>query len=460
MHEMPLPESTWLGWFGAEEVAEALACANGDGHEVSSMGGTSAQYAYGRRMPRCQVCKTDVPSTEFEAAAQRGHHICSCGEKLRVREANDLAKVMVPGAKFLIGEGATGNSGTEGKAASEPVMFSCMACAGSLTVDGSSRTIACGYCGGSNYLPDGLWLRLHPPRTVVTFFVVLELDGEAEGPGPELLARLAVSEDYDVRAAAARNPMLEPGLFATLAADDDSDVRRALAANPNLPAPIAEQLALDDDYQVRVAVVRHLTSARLAELAAHEEDSDVLKAIGKRRDLDEAVLKALATCSHYSGRVQAARHENSSDTVLRLLADESDSDVVRALKQRTKSAALLQAFAASESYDLREMVAADPNTPDAVLVMLSADTDSDVLKALVKREGELPRAAVMALARNYNVGELAQARPEYSAGVWARRKMWLAVLVVVVLIVVCIGAATGTLGVMAMVGRRLMRMMG
>ena len=56
----------------------------------------------------------------------------------------------------------------------EPVLFSCLSCGGTLSVDGSSRILECEYCKNKSYIPDGLWLKFHPVSMVKRWFMILK----------------------------------------------------------------------------------------------------------------------------------------------------------------------------------------------------------------------------------------------------------------------------------------------
>ncbi|MBU1238444.1 hypothetical protein KJ865_01930, partial [Myxococcota bacterium] len=48
----------------------------------------------------------------------------------------------------------------------KPIIFSCPQCAANLSITRDrERTLTCTYCNASVYLPDGLWFKLHPPKT-------------------------------------------------------------------------------------------------------------------------------------------------------------------------------------------------------------------------------------------------------------------------------------------------------
>lgn len=62
-------------------------------------------------------------------------------------------------------------AGRSDSAGGKPVYFTCPACKGGLKVDGSSRLVTCEFCGADIYLPDDLWLRMHPVATVSTWYI-------------------------------------------------------------------------------------------------------------------------------------------------------------------------------------------------------------------------------------------------------------------------------------------------
>lgn len=82
------------------------------------------------------------------------------------------------------------------------------------------------------------------------------------------LDRLAHSDHWRVREAAARSPSLASATARSLLKDSDRDVRRALAENRAAPADVVDTLAVDSDDSVRRAALAHpalsaVTRARL-----------------------------------------------------------------------------------------------------------------------------------------------------------------------------------------------------
>ena len=50
----------------------------------------------------------------------------------------------------------------------------CMKCHATLPVDGTKRLVECSYCTARNYLPDDLWLALHPAAKRESWFMLLD----------------------------------------------------------------------------------------------------------------------------------------------------------------------------------------------------------------------------------------------------------------------------------------------
>ncbi|MCX5742221.1 MAG: hypothetical protein NT062_06975 [Proteobacteria bacterium] len=80
---------------------------------------------------------------------------------LSVRATDAFTDSVFPGVLRLHGEVEAVIRGAM-TAASQPLLFACLGCGAGLKVDGSARVVACDYCHESCFLPDDLWLRMHP----------------------------------------------------------------------------------------------------------------------------------------------------------------------------------------------------------------------------------------------------------------------------------------------------------
>jgi len=127
----------------------------------------------------CIECRTELPlDTLLELAQQRASRVhcpnCAAATSLRTEPAlgryftSRFAQLLaVVGETAPVGELAEDN-------AAKPVLFSCLGCGAPLKVDASaSRLLTCEYCGATSYLPDALWLRLHPAARKCAFFLIL-----------------------------------------------------------------------------------------------------------------------------------------------------------------------------------------------------------------------------------------------------------------------------------------------
>jgi hypothetical protein len=111
--------------------------------------------------------------------------------------------------------------------AARPVLMQCPGCGGPLAITHDSpRTTRCQHCKADVYLPDDLWRRLHPAKTVREWYVRFEgeTDREREAENARLAA-LRRSEMESQRAALA----FEAGRRAEAAREAEADERdRAL----------------------------------------------------------------------------------------------------------------------------------------------------------------------------------------------------------------------------------------
>ncbi len=124
--------------------------------------------------PRCRECDTDLPVTNALLAGNSSQISCACGAGVSVRRVpHDLVPGIESYFTHLIGEDAAQLGVVSGAApdAAEPVIFPCPHCGGSLPVDGTERIVKCSYCSTNAYLPDDLWRRVHPVKTVARWYV-------------------------------------------------------------------------------------------------------------------------------------------------------------------------------------------------------------------------------------------------------------------------------------------------
>ena len=177
-----IDNDTWKSLLD-EATKDARSFAPGEGRNSQIMGGGgSFNIMYGSQNPRCSKCKTPIPLDNLDTLSQSPHYKCTkCENIIYVREGSGL-KGSFSSFKYFIGEDESLiNKGADSSAISEneenkpkPVLFTCPSCGGNLKIDGSERTITCSFCDSSIYLPDDLWHRMHPVKTVSRWYILID----------------------------------------------------------------------------------------------------------------------------------------------------------------------------------------------------------------------------------------------------------------------------------------------
>ncbi len=325
----PQDASFWTYVIERAHFASALGFQEGEASEsrvMSRLG--NYVYAYGKRTPRCQVCKgPDLVLDALQAeAADDGRCFCpACGQSIRLRPADDLVRAINDRAVLVVGE-TTGDATMQAR--TKIHVFACMGCGGGLKVDGSRRSVECEYCKAANYLPDGLWNEINPVPKPHAWFLVCDYDDAS-------MRTLRWSDDK-TRAADAATAPLSAEEFEQLSRDGESQVRAAVAGNPACPPAILERLAYDRDGEVMPSAAGnpHTPLQALIDLAAQSEQESVWQALCSHVGQHAPVIEQLAQHHRYGARVLAAGHPALSLATLHKLAKDDDSDVQKAARAR------------------------------------------------------------------------------------------------------------------------------
>jgi hypothetical protein len=169
-NDIDVPHAFWTDILKdiREETGEGGSLAEGEGRNSTIFGTFNTSLLYGRLQVRCEKCKTPI---EVRADVGPGYtHTCGkCGLETNVSPVPAWLAGEFPGILHLVAAEVQGAE--EESAVSGPVALSCPQCGGSLVVDGKDRLVPCEYCKVNVYLPDDLWLRLHPVKTKTRWFV-------------------------------------------------------------------------------------------------------------------------------------------------------------------------------------------------------------------------------------------------------------------------------------------------
>lgn len=175
-----------------DAVKEGPGLNDGEGQPSTIMRGAyTYQLMYGKQQPRCGKCKTKIDVNKLEDYSAKSNYSClKCSNEIFIRKTNDILQKEFSGIKFLVGEDddMLKVNPVKGKlpSSAKPVLFTCPSCAGNLEIDGTDRMVSCKYCDSQIYLPDDLWLRLHPVKEVSRWYLVIDENAlPAKGTMPE-----------------------------------------------------------------------------------------------------------------------------------------------------------------------------------------------------------------------------------------------------------------------------------
>ena len=166
-------EKTWLLL-----LREAAAYGPGD-ESTSFIGENQYSLMYHKKNPHCEKCRALIPEDIIKKFSSPGIYKCEeCGDDISIRPAPDFLKNKFENLTHIVAEDenmlAEGDGNFKAPEDIEPVIFTCPACGGALEIDGKERMLKCDYCNSNIYLPDDLWFRLHPPKIVKRWYLILK----------------------------------------------------------------------------------------------------------------------------------------------------------------------------------------------------------------------------------------------------------------------------------------------
>jgi DNA-directed RNA polymerase subunit RPC12/RpoP len=168
--DIEVPNDFWEGILEdvCSEVRNELE--EGEGSNSTIFGTFNTTLMYGRLKPYCLKCKKDFELQEHYDSPYT-YSCPDCGTASSVAPAPDWLRQVIPSAALLVNASPELPDDKEEPSVSGPVAFFCPQCGGSLMIGGKERLVPCDYCNTSVYLPDDLWLRLHPARVKNRWFI-------------------------------------------------------------------------------------------------------------------------------------------------------------------------------------------------------------------------------------------------------------------------------------------------
>ena len=142
-------------------------------------GNYNYEIVYGRQHPSFRDDKQKIDIDQAISQIDQGWIANPrTGNKFSVRVVPPQYQKKFPGIKYLFCEqfeqlptSPQTEDQMEIKSKTKLVYFNCPKCGGGLEIDGSQRLVNCRFCQASAYIPDDLWLILHPVKTVSRWYI-------------------------------------------------------------------------------------------------------------------------------------------------------------------------------------------------------------------------------------------------------------------------------------------------
>lgn len=146
----------------------------------------------------CASCETPLDVMRISAGAHS--LLChQCGHQ-HALQSIPLAS-SASQAAFAVGQGPMGGDLSVAQIA--PITMSCPNCAAALRISrDNERITTCDFCNGEFLIPDPLWKRLHPVKTVTPWYVLFD---QPPPPTAEELAQLRAQQEAEAQEQARKN---------------------------------------------------------------------------------------------------------------------------------------------------------------------------------------------------------------------------------------------------------------
>ncbi len=181
LRDVRVPDEIWRAVFDGYERHYAQLPVGERSPGTFSVEGLRVRYEYAHGSLACEKCGKQFGSDSLAVGDDRDFSCRHCGDPASAYRPPAWLAQLIPTVVQLYSIDPGGSGSTDAirfeppKEAVRPVVMACPQCSGSLSVTvESDRILACRYCRADIYLPDEVWRRLHPVKTVTPFFVRFE----------------------------------------------------------------------------------------------------------------------------------------------------------------------------------------------------------------------------------------------------------------------------------------------
>ena len=175
-NKVDIPAEIFAGFLNDfEEEYDGLSEREGSGGTLMSGSGTY-KYGYWKLEPECSSCKKPLSLPDSGGAVS-----CQCGVTYQMYKAPEWLSGKVPSVMRCISREApvqesSAEPGTVmGSGSAKPIVMSCPQCSGALSISSENqRIMSCQYCDSEVFIPDPVWKRLHPVKTVEGWYACFQ----------------------------------------------------------------------------------------------------------------------------------------------------------------------------------------------------------------------------------------------------------------------------------------------
>ncbi|OLS16069.1 MAG: hypothetical protein RBG13Loki_0311 [Promethearchaeota archaeon CR_4] len=197
---------------------------------------------------------------------------------------------------------------------------------------------------------------------------------------PEVLAHLALVDDFRVREAVLNHGAASDETRASLGEDGDQHVRATVAKHLFTPVETLARLAQDVNEDVRANIAENIvTPPEILARLSYDPEGLVRGRAAKHSRLPPQHLPRLAEDAHFYVRTGVAENVQSSPELLARLARDEITDVRDAVARNDHTPPKVLARLARDEYKyVRVNVARNPHTPPEILARLAEDAEVEV----------------------------------------------------------------------------------
>ncbi|MCB0725737.1 MAG: hypothetical protein KDC73_13670 [Ignavibacteriae bacterium] len=173
---------------------------------VEQLGGSgvgkagSYKLTYSSGYVYCEECLNPISDETIQKALdEKTPVICvSCGHSMPIRPATPDMKSFHSKSVAVINDPQGYDTAEKNTDKNQTLVFTCMTCGAGLNLNAdTNRNIKCTYCDNDNYLPDSIWIKLHPDKDVQPFFLITDISDDDIKESVEYFQKVTALRVYE-----------------------------------------------------------------------------------------------------------------------------------------------------------------------------------------------------------------------------------------------------------------------